>query len=385
MRKIRRFVRKHPRYSFGLYVICVLTIGAGLFLAVINLGLPGTVWLPDSTKYTSDDAVIFDLPVKSEIVATSYGKAVRYTSAIDRSLAEKDPQPSTIIDEFQANPRLKTSACPDISGIESLLPSGCDKIGELQGNAVYTIRRRLPSTASEYFTQVNGTFIYVKTGDAGADYNPLQEFIPFSRHRTYGYLAANNKRAEQIVKKRQAANAAKKRANNLSYTHLDFTPVLATAVPDGWTSEGNNPKQIIVSGPDADHPKLISTYYYVKEKNGQKGKSVEWHSGNLADFVVMGTCGPTPGYSMKYLPCTRVPGTDLYAAELYDSYNDYARYMYYPVGNSLVITGISVNANGNGRPARPTDLIQAQNMITTSAKTVSKNTLEGSSYDELYY
>lgn len=381
MRKIKRFVRKHPRYSYALYVLFVLALGALLFLAVTNARVPGTVWLPDSAQYQSDDDVMYALPVKSRVVATSYGSAVRYTTAIDRSLEFKDVGPAVTIDEYKPNPRLQASKCPNISGIDPVLPSGCEKAGTLKGNPIYQIRRRLPSFEVESFVKVDATFIYVR----GNDENYVKSFISFPRRGTGSYLAANNKRAEQIIKKRLAEKAATKRTNDASYNYLNFRPALATAVPAGWSLEGNDPKNIRIDGPDAQHPKLVSTYYYVKKKNGQKDISVSWHSGNLADFVVMGTCGPTPGSSMDYLPCTRVPGTDYYVAELYNSLNDFMRYTYQPVDRSLVITSIVGSPGMKKSAPEVMELIRAQDLIAKSAKPVDKNSLKGSTYERIFY
>lgn len=381
MRKIKRFIHKHPRYSLIIYVAGVLIMGVLLFLAIANSRLPGEVWLPDSSKYTSDDGVIFGLPVKSNIVVTAYGSAVRYTTAIDRSLAFKDTQPATTIDEFKPNPRLQASKCPNISGTGPLLPSDCEKAGTLRGNPVYQIRRRLASSEVELFVKVDNTFIYIK----GNDIDYAKSFVSFPRRGTGSYLAANNARAEQVIEKRLAQQAAAKYTNSLSYTYLNFTPALATTVPLGWTLEGNDPKNIRLDGPDAQHPKLVTTGYYVKQKNGQKGDGIMWSSGNLADFVVMGTCGPSPGYSMEKLPCNKVPGEDYYVSELYDERNDFVRYTYAPVGSSLVITSL-VKDSGDGKPVpRPVDLINAQDLIAKSAKPIDKNSLKGSTYDRIFY
>lgn len=379
MHKIERFIHKHPRYSYGIYILGVLILGGVLFLALINMRLPGTVWLPDRTKYASDDAVIFALPVKSQVVSTSYGAAVRYTTAIDRSLDFKDVSPAATIDEYKPNPRLRASECPNISGITPVSPSDCEKKGTFHGNPIYEIHRRLPSEMAEDFVQVDGTFLYVRGGDSYY----VQSFLSFSRHGTGSYLAANNKRAEQVIQKRLNQKAADERASEASYTHLNFTPALATTIPRGWTFDN---KRVTIDGPDANHPKLVVTGYYKKEKNGQLGEGVDWFSGNLADFVVMGTCGPSPGDDMAYIPCTKVPGTDRYVAVVRDQYQDYQRFEYQVVGNSLVITSLTVCTCG-GKPAQvpSSDLLQAQDTITASAKPVSKDMLKGSKYLRTYY
>jgi hypothetical protein len=383
MWKIRRFVRQHPRYSYGLYVFGILAVAVLLFLAMMSTRLPGTDWLPDSSKYTSDDGVIFSLPVKSENVSTSYGAVVRYTTAIDRSLEFKDTPPATTIDEFKPNPRLQASACPNISGIRPVSPSDCKKAGTFKGNPVYQISRSLPSFTVESFVKVDGTFIYVKANGEGMDY--LNTFVSFPRRGTGNYLAANNKRADQIINKRLAEQAETRRVNAAAYTYLNFTPALAAVVPPGWSLEGNNPKNIRIDGPDAQHPKLVSTGYWVKTKNGQKDDGVAWYSGNLVDFVVMGYCGPSPGYSMEKLPCTKIPGEDYYVAELYDMRNDFVRYTYAPVGSSLVITSL-VKISEDGKPVpRPSDLIAAQDLIAKSAKPINKNSLKGSTYERVFY
>lgn len=383
MRRIRYFLRNHPFYSYAAYVVVVLTVGASLlWIFLENAGLPGTVWLPDSSRYTSVDDALGFLPVKAETIATKYGKAVRYTSSVGYltpSFEFKVDQPGVSIYEFRSNDALKASACPNITDIEPVLPSGCDKAGTFEGNAVYKISRRLPSERVEYYVKINGTFIYVSSGDM--DY--LRSFQPRARSAAKDYLAGNEKRAKQAAASRLADKNATDRADSAAYQKLNFTPALATNVPDGWSFDN---RHVTIDGPDVNHPKLVVTGYYKKDKKGQPSEGVDWFSGNLADFVVMGTCGPSFGDSMAYIPCTKVPGTDRYVAVVRDQYQDYQRFEYQVVGNSLVITSLTVCTCG-GKPAQEPspELLQAQDTITASAKPVGKDTLKGSKYLRTYY
>ncbi len=383
MRRISRFLGSHPFYSYAIYVLAVLAVGAFLvWIFLENAGLPGTVWLPDSSRYNSVYDVLDFLPVKAETLGTKYGKAVRYTSSVGYltpSFEFKVDQPSVSIYEFRSSDDLKASACPNITDIEPVLPSGCDKAGTFEGNTVYKISRRLPSETVEYFVKMNDTFLYVRGG--GLDY--LRSFQPKARSAAKHYLSDNEKRAKQAAASRLADKNATDQADAAAYLKLNFTPALATNVPSGWTFDN---KHVTIDGPDINHPKLVVTGYYKKEKSGQPGEGIDWFSGNLADFVVMGTCGPSPGDDMAYIPCTKVPATDRYVAVVRDQYQDYQRYEYQVVGNSLVITSLTVCTCG-GKPAQvpSSELLQAQDQITASAKPVNKNTLKGSKYSRTYY
>ena len=118
--------------------------------------------------------------------------------------------------------------------------------------------------------------------------------------------------------------------------------------------------------------------------NAQK-QFVSIHVGKLSDFQLGSSCGPSPGYSMQNLPCTKLPNTNYYQAIVYDASNELLRYLYYPLGDSLVISSVTVYANGSVRPTMPTDLASAQTAITLNMHPVSTSAIKGSTYHKSYY
>ena len=63
----------------------------------------------------------------------------------------------------------------------------------------------------------------------------------------------------------------------------------------------------------------------------------------------------------------------------------FARFLYYPVGDSLVITEIETPAvNGVPSSVEPS-LAVAQDTITLSAQPVPENSLKGSAYNKVFF
>lgn len=258
------------------------------------------------------------------------------------------------------------------------MPSKCEKTGEFQGKTVYSIGRSLPSGTIEYFVQLDGTFLFIRSrGDGGQDLGYLQSFLAMPRERTNGYLEANKKRVGEIQARQAAEKTATDNLNSLAYTKLDFTPAMPNSLPVGWQLNTAH-NTIEIDGTDADHPSLVTVDY----TNGEK-QFVMVHSGRLSDFRLGALCGPSPGYSMKYLACHKV--NDYYEAVLYDERNDFVRYLYYPVGDSLVISHIAVYSEDGNQPAWPADLTKIQEAITLSAQPLDKSTLKGSVYHKIYF
>lgn len=372
------FLKGHSWYQKALIILFIL-VGTFILLFAITAGqLPSKIWLPDSNQYESDDEVKFNLPVKSETVTTKYGRALRYTTAINLSTEYKDVKPWATIYEFRSSSLLKSSSCPNITNAETLLPSECKKIGTFQDQPVYTMHRSLPSGATEYFVKLGQTFIFVKSGgDGGESLDYLHAFVEVPRDKVSSYLAHNNKRVDAVKAKQQTQKEATVKNNALAYTRLDFTPAIPTNLPSGWRL---NTSPIQMDGPDADHPSMVNLDYTNSNK-----QFVSVHSGKLSNFIVDEQCGPSPGYSMENLTCYKVPGTDYYEAILYSKLNDFVRYLYRPVGDSLVISHIVVYAENNKRPDFPTDLAKIQDAITSSAQPTDKANLKDSTYYKLYY
>ena len=374
---MKLFFKKHPLYQKVLVALFILGGIFVLFLAITAGRLPSKIWLPDSNQYKSDDEVTFNLPVKSETVLTKYGRGVRYTTT-SPSAEYKDVRPWATIYEFRASPLLRSSGCPNIMDSETLLPSECKKAGTFQDQPVYTMHRNLPSGATEYFVRLGQTFIFIKSGgDGGESLSYLNTFVRVSRAEVSSYLADNAKRVNAIKAKQQAQKEATDKNNALAYTRLDFTPAMPTNLPSGWRLN-TNPIQL--DGPDADHPSMISLDYTNSNK-----QFVSVHIGKLSNFSIGAQCGPSPGYSMENLTCYKVPGTDYYEAVLYDQGNDLVRYLYRPVGDSLVISQIVAYAKNDQPPAYPTDLAKIQDTITSSTQPADKNSLKGSTFYKLHY
>lgn len=369
--KLKLFFKRASRYR-KIAIALLIFAGINMVLLVILFGrLPNAAWLPDATKYaaSSKDLLVFNTPVRSETVITRYGRAARYITHDDRL--------STIY-IFRSNPFLQASDCPNITNGETLLPSGCEKIGLFQAQPVYALNRSLPSGKTEYFVKLGQTFIFVKNGgDGGRDLAFLNSFVEVPKSKVAAYLADNRKRVEAAKAKQQAEQKALDTHNSFAYTRLDFTPAIPANLPDGWKL---NESPIQIDGPDASHPTMVNLSY-----SKDKKQFVSVHSAKLSSFTIGTQCGPSPGYSMEKLPCYKVAGTDYYEAIVYSNYNDFSRYLYRPVGDSLVISHISVPNTDNKRPGFPFELATIQDVITLSARSTDKTTLKGSTYYRLYY
>jgi hypothetical protein len=376
MHKLPHLHAIYPRYWRALLVLGSATF-VFLLLALFALRLPGDAWLPDAAQYPDNNSALFNLPIKRDTLFTRYGRAVRYQSAKEWVLHRSEPiGPFTTIYAFQANPLLRASDCPNITRIEPHDPSGCTTKATLRGQPIHTIHRRFASTTDESYVQIGNTFLYIVHTD-----RPDSYFGTLKRMSTRTvdiYLATNATRMNAINTQVRAEKALQAKKSAAAYTKLNFRPAVPGALPTGWTLNTKNPApHMTLDGPDADHPSLVNMSY----RNGQQ--SVRMHVGRLSDFALGPTCGPTPGHSMGYVACRRVGR--YYQSVFLTRYQDYVRYMYYPVGDSLVFTAIQVPAKDGQAPAHPTQLIAAQTALTLAARPVDKNTFRGVPFDQMYY
>jgi hypothetical protein len=375
MKKMRHIKQKHPKFSLVIGCAALLTTAGVMTYLISEWRSSSVVWLPENAEYASasDDQLLFDVIVRSDNVITKYGQATRFTSTDNWQK----------IYEFHSSPLLKSSSCPNITNFETVLPSGCQKLGNFKGEPVYTIHRSLPSGATEYYVKLGATFVYIMSGgDGGQSLDYLKTFVSLSRDNVGSYLADNSKRVNAVKAKQQADQKTTNQNNDVAYTRLDFTPAIPKNLPSGWQLNKNtatNP--VALDGPDADHPNMVNIDY----TNSNNEQFVSLHVGKLSNFRITTQCGPSPGYSMEDLACHKVAGTDYYEATLYDERNDFVRYLYRPVGDSLVISQIVAYAEGDMRPNRPTELIKIQDAITLNAEPTDKSNLKGSSYYKLYY
>ncbi len=370
MRKFKH-LSKRPLVRSAIILLAALICFSAIAYVVMGRP-PNTLWLPNSSAYSTDDDILYLLPVKERYEATLYGRGLVYTSA----------NGSSSVYEFAANPLLDASKCPNISGRSSLDPTKCEIQGNFNGSKLYGIDRSDASSLTEQFIQLGNTFVYIVANfNRGTDY--IHNFIPVPHNQINSYLANTEKVAGPITARQQQAKSVADQKAAIAYTKLPFTPALPKTLPTGWqmlTKITGQPIQ--VDGPDADHPMLVSTDY-TNDKNIRE--DVEFHVGLLSAFQIGGSCGPTPGYSMQNLPCTKVPGTDYYEASLYDNNGDFVRYLYRPLGNSLVITEIELVDNGGTKPTLSPELERAQNAITSSALPIDKSVLKGSAYSMVFY
>lgn len=373
--RARRAAYFRPRRTaFLAYIITVLlAIGATALLTNIDAGPPNALWVPDNTKKLSDDKTVYSLPIYSKTIDTKFGSAVYYES--------DGGQDKYYI--LRSGPKLKASDCPNITNIEPNLPSDCKKIGTFKNQPVYTMERRLSSFTAEYFIDVNGSFIHIVAGGGSFDnLDVANRLRPIQLSELQNYTSKNKTQVEQILAKRKAAEEARVRNENLAYTRLTFTPYLPTAVPANWNNSNNDPKKIYIDGVDADHPALITTDYWLPEN---ENFIINWHVGKLSEFSLTTQCGPTPGFGMEALPCRKVPGKPYYEATGYGELNDFWRVLYYPIGDTLIITTIIVQSKDAKRPAWPTELARMQDSVTLSAQPVELSALKGSTYRGTFY
>lgn len=335
----------------------------------VSSGVPGTVWLPDAAFAKTDDDVLFDLPTQSTVVTTPYGKAVVYTSS----------ESWGVMYALRTSSKLRVSACPNIAKFETLLPSDCKRLGYFKDEPVYAINRSLPSGATEYFVELGGAFVLIKErGDGQQSLNYLNTFIPMLRSQAGDYLAKNSTRVAAIQAKRKAAQQTEDRKDAEAHKKLPYNPALPSTAIAGWEGEARGHTEI--DGPNAEHPRMVRVYY-------DKGKDgyMEVFVMPLADARIGAVCGPTPTQGMKDLSCWKVPGTDMYEAIITGTHNDLFRYVYYPVGDSLVITFIAEYARNGQLPSWPAERVDLQNRFTASARPVDKSKLKGAIYSKLFY
>ncbi|HTE57307.1 MAG TPA: hypothetical protein VK694_01065 [Verrucomicrobiae bacterium] len=382
MHAIRRFAKRNPRYTQALRTLSWITLGLLLVAATFAIRLPSRVWLPDATHFSDDRSFMFGVPVQKQQVFTKYGRGLMYSSAQTLVLHRDEPLgPWTIIVALPASPLLKASACPNIADITPYYPSACTQKGTLQGAPVYTISRRMPSTTDESFVTIGNTFLYIKAAGGSSGQKYFDSFTEVTPGSDRLYLLPNARRVEQINSQSRIDKVTLSQKNAQAYSKLDFTPAIPQSLPPGWTINERlgPPPHMEIDGLNADHPSLINFSY---QKNHEQ--SVTMHVGRLSDYQLMGpNCGPSPGNSMGYVACRKIG--PYYQAEFYNRLNDYVRYLYYPVGDSLVISHIHVMSKDRQPPARPTELIASQDAITLSAKPVDKNTLKGAGFDKTFY
>jgi len=338
MHAIRRFAKRNPRYTQALRTLSWITLGLLLVAATFAIRLPSRVWLPDATHFSDDRSFMFGVPVQKQQVFTKYGRGPYY-------------------------------------------PSACTQKGTLQGAPVYTISRRMPSTTDESFVTIGNTFLYIKAAGGSSGQKYFDSFTEVTPGSDRLYLLPNARRVEQINSQSRIDKVTLSQKNAQAYSKLDFTPAIPQSLPPGWTINERlgPPPHMEIDGLNADHPSLINFSY---QKNHEQ--SVTMHVGRLSDYQLMGpNCGPSPGNSMGYVACRKIG--PYYQAEFYNRLNDYVRYLYYPVGDSLVISHIHVMSKDRQPPARPTELIASQDAITLSAKPVDKNTLKGAGFDKTFY
>jgi hypothetical protein len=379
MHRIRRLATRSPGFWRALVTLSWITTGLLLVAATFAIRLPSRVWLPDASKYFLDKSFMFSVPVKSQVVLTKYGRAYAYTSSPQAVAHRKEPLGhATTILAFSSNPLLKASRCPNIANIEPHHSSDCVRQGTLHGAPVYTIHRRMASMGSESYVTVGNTFLYIRQADRSSQ-NYLDTFVESPPGSLYTYLKTNSTRADRINAKVRADKKAQDHKDTEAYKLLDFTPALPQTLPAGWRLNTTGGRAAIeVDGPDAQHPSLINMDYV----NNQK-QYITFRSGRLSDYTLGTTCGPTPGASMEHLRCRKL-GSYYEAVEENTQLTTFVRRLYHPVGDSLVITQLVVHGKGV-QPAWPTELAQAQDAITLSAKPVSKDALKGAVFHQIFF
>ncbi|HSX00545.1 MAG TPA: hypothetical protein VLH38_05930 [Patescibacteria group bacterium] len=360
--------------QYLIFILPLLFVALVTALAIAGArggSVPEQIWLPESAKQSSDQESVHKLPVASKTVTTKYGHALRFASTDSR----------TTVYEFRSNSSLQPSKCPNISEIEEVLPSGCDTSDTFQGRPVYNISRRLPSGTVEYFVTVGNTFIFIKEGgDGDRNLVYLKTFTQLRSAQISGYIDANRVRIEHIQAAERAEKAATEKTNAQAYTKLDFTPAMPKTLPAGWRLNTQDP--IHIDGPDANHPRLVNAEYI---NNTGVSSFVSFYAMKRAGFTLGTSCGPSPGNSMQTVYCHKPIGTNYYEASWYDGQNRLMRYLYYPVGDSVVITSIEVMPHGNAPAVYPTDLANAQTAITLNAVPTNVASLTGSVYKSVFY
>lgn len=356
----------------GVITLAVL-IGFAIYTIITASHSPKTIWLPKESNDTisNEEAPYRTITTQGNTI-TRFGRAVTYSS--DKKWQQ--------IYELRSTPALIANTCPNISGAESLMPSSCKKIGTFQNSSVYAINRSLPSGSTEYFVKINDTFILIKSsGDGGQSMDYLNTFVRIPRQDISAYLTKNKVHLRTVYAKQRAIQGGIDAKNATAISRLDFTPALPKTIPSGWHLTDREYRYEL-DGPDADHPSMISFVYADKADK----HFINMHVGRLSDYTLASQCGPSPGYSMGYFACHKVDGTDYFEAVSYDSSNDYVRYLYRPVGDSIVISSIYEYSPGNGKRAHiPTDQLTVQDTLTTSAEPVAKDTIIDSAYNKIYF
>jgi hypothetical protein len=340
-------------------VLIALSFCAGL--AVFQL--PGRsyasvpeVWLPAGQN--ERDAIL-KLPVKTR-PGQSHG--VRFVSAY--------PDGPEIIEVDANKARVKAADCPDFYDTEELLPSGCDVVGKVDGNKVYSITRELPSMNVQAYMMRGDTLIAISgvySGEGALAY--LKSFKKTARRNVNDVLSSNQQQVDRASRAVKAEKRADMKRRTEAYKYVSFEPALPATLPAGWIQHS-----IRIDGQDARHPEGVEVLY----KKGPD-RFIGYSMRPKAGFTLGLHCGPTPTESESMLPCGPVPGENYYSGGI-SGYDHASWYLYRPVGDMVAIFHVSVHST-DGRPLLfSNEDLDAQILIAKSLRVTSKDRLKGAEF-----
>jgi hypothetical protein len=367
---------KLPYKKLSLLLILLAVIYAVYHIACLSFIGSINVWLPKDAVEAWPDGSISLIDASHNSMSWSHGRAVIFTSS----------NGGATIYEARQGHGLQPSKCPNLFHEMPLDPSGCSKVGTIQGSPVYSITRSDGTFAEDGFVTLGNTFVAVVAIGPNAVLNYLQKFEAVSKDQIAQTLTNNKAQVDKQNAVVQAKANAEKRLDAKAYINLPFTPSLPKSLPAGWHLLTNiTTPAIQIDGPDVGHPMMVSLDYATTNSKGQPDQYVSLHEIQLSASRLGSTCGPTPGESMKDLPCTKVAGTSYYQATAYDANNALIRYLYYPLGDSLIISDTTSYVKGEPKQTLPANLAAAQEMITLNVRPVDKAALKGSIYSQTYY
>ena len=311
-------------------------------------GVVSKVWLPpsDAAKLRGD---ILALHTHAE--AETHGRFGKWMH-IKTGVRYNTP---SMVQADAKGKGLDPARCPNVLGVEEVVPSGCKKVGEVRGESVYAITRQLPSETTEAHVRLGGTYVVAFTGasdDSIAAYiRTLQGLSPRTASDVLNRNSVRVAAEKSDIKKRKDAV---RHTESQAYRHLPFTPALPATLPAGWKQTA-----AIIMGETPEKPEHIEISYAKNKKT-----YVTVYLLPRGDFASPNRCGPLLYGELTYVPCWPIPGEDYFKGEVYgDSYS--TRYLFRPIGNVLAVTDITVNSDAPDRVYAP-DEADAQVAITKS-------------------
>lgn len=224
-----------------------------------------------------------------------YGKALIFYTNMDpvRGLSHEH---AAVMLQAPVSNMLRAHKCPNIFNEEVLSPSDCEVAGSFHGSKIYSIHNSLPSAVSDYFVELDGTFVGYRNFSDGTKPN----FKVVELTDVDARLSANRQRVEKLNDAYQKQQDADEKAKKVAYLHLPFKPVEPDAVPEGWERYLTQ-----IYGANPANPDGIELYY--QHKVGDSHQVVFLYVASRNAFTYQNAeCGPGRAWGKPSVPCTQI-------------------------------------------------------------------------------